>query len=397
MINSVIRLGLACLVALAPAAAHSAPPSLQLSGFGTIGVVAIDQSDLRFARVGVDHLGSESPDFGPDTVIGIHGNLVFSPRTALVAQVLSRESPRGDYNPRAALAFLSHNISQTLTVRVGRLRIPFFMLSDSLDINYANPWIRPPVEVYGLNPFTDLDGVDLLFRTRIGSADLEIHPYLGKSYITFHRSGNAQLKELVGINLTITTEQLTFFLGHGESRLKLKWSDPDFLRLSASLPPAVSGELAGDDGHAAFSALGLQWDSGDWLLIGEYARRVNRRYANSAHGWHFTVGRRFDSLMPYLTLARQTEDRPVTTATTGSPVIDPMLDNFLASRNMAQRSITLGTRWDFRDDAALKLEISHARSIGNSWGSFFPHGDPVTTDLRNRRVNMLGVSLDVTF
>lgn len=395
MTRRMLALGAAFLL-MGASTLRAEQPSLQISGFGTVGMVAVSQSDIRFIRVGLDHPGAETPDFGPDTVVGIQGNLVFSPRTALVAQVLSRESPLGDYNPRASLAFLSHSLAPELTVRAGRLRIPFFMLSDSLDINYANPWIRPPVEVYGLNPFSDLDGIDFLFRTRIGSADLEVHPYFGRSRIPIHRDGRGRLDRLIGVNLTVTTEHLTLFAGHGESDLDLRWGDPNFTLMTSVMPPEVNRELSGDDSYAAFSAVGFQWDDGDWLVIGEYARREVRRYVNSAHGWHFTVGRHFDNLMPYLTLARHTEDRPVAKATLPPP-LDAFLDGFLVSRNSAQRSITLGTRWDFRRDAALKVELSHIQTTSHSWGSFFPRGDPATTDLRNRSVNMLGVSLDVTF
>lgn len=396
MIRSLRTVSVALAMACAATPLHAEAPRLQISGFGTVGAVAVSQSDIRFIRVGLDHPGAESPDFGPDTVLGVQGNLTFSPRTSVVVQLLSRESPQGDYNPRASLAFLSHSLAPELTVRAGRLRIPFFMLSDSLDINYANPWIRPPVEVYGLNPFSDLDGIDLLFRTRIGNADLEVHPYLGRSYIPIHRKGSARLDRLMGVNLTFTTERLTLFLGHGESDLELKWSDDNFDVLTAVMPPEVNRELSGNDGYATFSSAGFQWDDGNWLLVGEYARRVNRRYANSAHGWHFTVGHRFENLMPYVTLARHTEDRPITTASAPAP-LEPFLDGFLASRNLAQRSITLGTRWDFRRDAALKIEFSHTQTFDNSWGSYFPRGNPATTDPRDRAINMLGVALDVTF
>ncbi|MDO9598739.1 MAG: hypothetical protein Q7J47_13545 [Azoarcus sp.] len=396
MIKALRAGGIALVMACTATSTLADAPSIHLSGFGTLGMVAVNQSDIRFIRVGLDHPGAESPDFGPDTVLGIQGNVVFTPRTSMVVQLLSRESPQGDYTPRASLAFVSHSLAPELTVRAGRLRIPFFMLSDSLDINYANPWIRPPVEVYGLNPFSDLDGIDLLFRTRIANADLEIHPYLGRSYIPIHRDGKARLDRLMGVNLTLTTERFTLFVGHGESDLTLKWSDANFSLLTAIVPTEVNRELSGNDGYATFSSAGFQWDDGRWLLVGEYARRVNRRYANSAHGWHFTVGHRFENVMPYVTLARQTEDRPITTASVPAP-LEPYLNGFLASRNMAQHSITLGARWDVRRDAALKVELSHTQTRNDSWGSYFPRGNPAITDPRDRAINMLGVALDVTF
>lgn len=398
-----LTLSLAVAAAQVPAQAQVAEPEVRWSAFGTLGAVVTSDDDLRFARIGIDHPGAESPDFGPDTVFGVQANLALSEQTGAVMQLVSRESPRGDYTPRVTLAFLSHALTPTLTARVGRMRVPFFMLSDSLDINYANPWVRPPVEVYGLNPFTDLDGIDLFFRSRIGNADIEIHPYAGSSYIPVYRRGNGKLRELFGINLALSTEHLALHLGHAEAKLALRWSDADFDTLVGALRAtgqgAIANELSGDDGYASFSSAGVQWDDGEWLLIGEYARRENRRYGNSAHGWHLTVGHRFGATLPYLTIARQTQDRP----TSGNVALPPgspfaaFIDGFDTSRNLAQRSATLGVRWDFSRNAAFKAEFSHMRTASDAWGSFFPRGNAATAQLGGRSINVLSLSVDVAF
>ncbi|MCK9259144.1 MAG: hypothetical protein RBT39_00435 [Azoarcus sp.] len=398
MTRRLVALGAALLLTLPATFAHAELPGLQLSGFGTLGMVFTGQSDLRFTNFGIDQPDSDNPDFAPDSVLGVQANMMFSPSLSAVLQLVSRENPKGNYDPHASLAFLSYNVSEEATVRLGRMRIPLFMLSDSLNINFANPWIRPPAEVYGLNPFTDLNGIDLLYRTRLGSADLEIHPYMGTSSIAIYSSGSARLTRVLGVNLTLSTEQMTVFVGHGESPLTLHWGDDNFTLLESLMPPDVNDKLSGNDGYAAFSSAGFQWDDGQWLMIGEYAKRTASRYVNSGHGWHLTLGRRFGNIMPFVTIARQTQDRAVASASFANPLQTAVFEGFLVSRNGAQRSITLGSRWDFRRDAALKVEFSHIQSTGNSWGnSFFPHGDPALTDLTNRSVNMLGVALDVTF
>lgn len=383
-----------------PALGQQASP-WQLSGFGTLGMVATSQSDIRFARIGVDRPGSETPDFGPDTVLGIQANISLSPQTSAVLQLVSRERPANGYLPHPSLAFVSYTPSPDLSIRLGRLRVPFFMHSDSLDINYALPWIRPPVEVYGLNPFSDLDGIDVLYRTRIGSTDLEFHPYAGRSAIPIYKNGRGRLDRLLGFNVSIMTDRLTLFVGHATSPLTLHWGDPDFDRLVSILPPELNRELSGGRGHASFSSAGFQWDDGSWQLTGEYARRVNRRYANSAHGWHLTVAHRVDALTPYLTLARQTEDRPIAhydfPTTLPGQLQRHAFEQFLISRNVAQRSITVGIRWDIQRNIAIKTEYTHTKTLHDSWGSYFPRGDVLTNAPIDRSINMLGLSVDVTF
>lgn len=401
MIRKMLALASVLLVSLAASGARADAIGLQFSGFGTLGMVTTDASDLRFDRLGYDRPGPEDPDFSADSVIGIQANLVFTPQSSAVIQFISRENPNGNYDPHPSLAFVSQRLSQETTVRVGRLRIPFFMLSDSLNVNFAHPWIRPPNEVYTLNPFSDLDGIDLLFRTRFGEADLEIQPYFGRSYIPIYARGNAHLTRLAGINFTLTTEHLTLFLGHGESPLKLHWGDDDFTTLTSIMPAEVNQELSGNNGYAAFSAAGFQWDDGQWVLIGEFAKRVNRRYANSAHGWYLTAARRFGNLMPYLTFARQRQDRAVTSASFAGPIASiqaAALEGFLVSRNGAQDTVTVGTRWDFSRNAALKVELSRVRTTNDSWGnSLFPRGEPSLAKVQDRSINVLGVAIDVTF
>ncbi|ANQ83765.1 hypothetical protein [Azoarcus olearius] len=393
---------LALLLGLAPPARADAP-EIRWSAFGTVGAVVTDDEDVRFIRSGIDHPGAESPDFGPDSVLGVQGNINLSEQAGAVLQVISRENPEGDYTPRVTLAFLSYALAPTLTARIGRMRVPFFMLSDSLDINYANPWVRPPIEVYGLNPFSDLDGVDLLYRTRIGNTDLEIHPYAGSSYIPIHRRGNARLRELYGINLALTHDHLSLYLGHAEARVALHWDDNEYNTMTAQLRSfglgSVVAQLSGNDGYAAFSSAGVQWDDGRWLLIGEYARRENRSYANSAHGWYVTVGRRVGATLPYLSFARHTQDRPTSGSSAvpaGSP-FQPFIEGFDKSRNIAQHSTTAGVRWDFTRNAAFKAELSHIRTDPDAWGSLFPRGNPAFARMGDRSYNVLSVSVDVAF
>ncbi|MDR2260618.1 MAG: hypothetical protein LBE06_06735 [Azoarcus sp.] len=374
----------------------------QISGFATLGMVATGSRDVRFIRPSVNHPGGENPDFGPDTVIGVHGDIPLGPRAALVLQAISRESTLGSFDPRASLAFVSYAVTPNVTVRMGRVRVPFFMLSETIDINYANPWIRPPTEVYSLNPFNELDGIDFLVRTGIGGVNIEIHPYYGSSILPIYQGGHSHLSNTRGLNISVAAGPLTLFVGHAESEFALKWSGNDFLALSAALnavtPNAANilGKLSGNDGFSTFSALGAQWDDGRWLLIGEYTRLNSRRYTHDAHAWEVTVARRFGNFTPYLTLARHTEDEPVSTDTTGIAQIDGALRAFIASRNLSQRSVTLGTRWDFYRNTALKLEFNHARISGESWGSFFAR-DPMNARMRDRSINTLGVSVDVTF
>lgn len=391
--NRALLHAVALLALHAPAAAADTP-ALTLSGFATLGLVSTRADDLRFARIGIDAPGDDNPDLGPDSVLGLQANLRLGDDSAAVLQVLTRETPRGDHDPRPSLAFVSHRFTPELTARLGRLRIPFFMLSDSVDINYSHPWVRPPVEVYGLNPFTDLDGLDVLFRTRVGDTDLEVHPYLGRSGIPVVGGGRARLSRLAGLAATLSKDNLSVTAGHAVAELSVERDSAASRALVATLPPAVAARLSGSGARATFSSIGFQWDDGRWLLAGELARTTAARFSSSAHGWMLTAGHHLGRTTPYLTLARQYRDEAILDPAVAAA--DPRLAFFNRLRNQAQRSVTAGVRWDVVDKVALKAEASRIHTDADAWGSFFPVGSGAPRQ-GERSINVLSLSIDVVF
>ncbi len=381
---------------------HAQAPDVHLSGFATLGAAVSDRDDMWFYRSGLNKPGSDRVDLGSDTLLGLQGSLKLGDSGDLTVQLLSRENTRGNYDPRIAWAFWRYDVSPALSIRLGRLRVPFFMLSDSLNVNYANPWVRPPEEVYSLNPFSELDGIDLLLRLPAGRLELELQPYFGAGRIKLINGGTAELRDVRGLNLALIGERFSVHLGHGSGRLAVDWGDPGFRALSTALRDAggdlvtLAERLAGRKGQASFSSAGFQWDNGRQLLIGEIVRRRADRYVNSAHAWYLTAGQRIGAFTPYVGYARQRQDRPVAHATIAHPGLAAGFEAFNVSRNDAQRSITLGTRWDFARNAALKAELSRSRVARDAWGSYFPR-DAGGTQPGGRTAHLLSISLDVVF
>jgi len=388
------------IAVLASAHGAHAAPDWQVSGFATLGAVYTRSDELQFARVGIDAPGGDHVDLGPDSVLGLQLGLQFGQGTGAVVQVTTRETQRGDYDPRPALAFVSHALSPGLTVRAGRLRSPFFMLSDTADINYSQPWVRLPAEVYGLNPFADLDGIDLLHRSRVGDAFVEIHPYFGASRIPVIGGGHARLQRLRGLTMTVEAGEFSFSAGHALAELaahRTSQSYYDFIERTG-LSPALQARLSGSGADASFSSLGMQWDDGSWRIVAELARLNADAFVNSATGAYVAVGRRFGALMPYLSLARQRQDAPlVDPSLADSAASASALALFNRSRNQAQRSITVGGRWDFSPQAALKTEFSHIVTDRGAHGTFIARDDPFAFGLDQRSINLLSVSVDVVF
>ncbi|WP_435750649.1 hypothetical protein [Thauera sp. AutoDN2] len=392
----VAALALGLLQGLCAPAARGTDIDWRLSGFATLGAVQTRSDTLQFARVGIDAPGGQRTDLGPDSVLGVQADVRLSERNAFVLQLVTRETQRGDYDPRPALAFLSHALSPELTLRAGRFRSPFFMLSDTSDINYNQVWVRPPVEVYGLNPFSDIDGIDLLYRAHIGDMFVELHPYFGRSRIPVINGGQARLSKLGGMTLTLESGSLSLSAGYAKADLAVERTSPGFVDFASTLPQALRAELSGSGASASFSSLGMQWDDGVWRFSAEVARNTASKFSNSATAAYASAGRRFGSVMPYLSVARQWQDQPLVEAAEW-PGYEDRIKGFNRSRNQAQKSFSVGMRWDFAPSAALKAEFTQARTSRNALGTFIARDDPFAPGLDRRTINLLSVSVDVVF
>lgn len=395
------RLICLCALWLAVALPARADGDWRVSAFGTIGAVRSTDEDAALLRQGISTPGRDGTDFGPDSILGVQVSRPFDHGGDLTAQVIVREDQTGHIEPRLAWAFARLAPIADVEIRIGRMRAPFFMYSDSIWINYANTWVRPPVEVYGLNPFSDLDGADLMWRSRIAEYDLELRPFAGRSRLEL-QAGTARLNRVFGINMAIHHDEYSLQVGHAESPFELPWNDPIFHAVDAALRSSpfapVAEDLAGKDGYARFDSIGIQWDGGRYLFSAEYARRSVNRYTTSAHGWQLTGGRRFGPLTLYGVTARQVTDSPVTGADLSAiPPLQAGLDAFLESRTTAQHSFTAGLRWDFHRNAAFKIEFSQAKLDRHSWGSFFPAEDSGVIFLGGKRINLLSASIDLSF
>lgn len=389
---------LAAVVLLAQCSLASALDGLQLSGFGTIGLILDDDDRFFFNRPGKqqDAPGRNHSSSG-DSLLGLQGTLGITPSTDATVQVLIEEDHHNDLTPRLSWAFIRHELQPDLTLRAGRMRAPSFMHSDSLNVNFASPWVRPPIEVYSLHPFSELNGVDLLYRTRIGRLDVELQPYLGSGSLRFP-DGSASLNGSVGISADLRSGDLRLRLGHAQARFDLHYGDPLFLLARDSLVATGRGNLvsrlSGDDGRVSFSSVGFQWNHDALQLSGELAYRRSSKLVSSGYGWHLTATYQRGAFTPYLTLAQQTTSRPVLD---GAVAHEPLIAAYLASRSVDQRSVSIGVRWDIAVNAALKLQWSRSRVRDDAWGAFFPVPEQTLDTPAGKRLDVVNLTLDFVF
>lgn len=400
MISKLVgALSLALAASIASASDTSA---LSLTGFGTVGFVYTDDGEAQFVRWGVNKPSDSRLDLSPDSILGIQASLPLAPKVDATVQIVSSEDSLGSYTPHVTWAFLRYALTPSVTIRGGRMRAPFFMLSDSLQVNYTNVWVRPPVNVYSLVPVNELDGIDLLYREQVSGLELEVHPYFGNSKLDLFDDSVVELRDTVGLNLAVRYDNLTLHFGHAETRFSYIRSSNSSIQLknaliaSGAAGQALAAQIGGEQGHARFDSLGFQWDDGRNIISGEYAKRRTNRYIPSVEGAYLSVGRRIGAVTPYVLFSKQntleqTLRGPVPTGFAQS------IGFFNLIRDNSQETLTLGARWDLNRMLALKAEWTQAHLERASAGSFYPTSAAAATRIGGRTLNTLSVSMDVLF
>jgi hypothetical protein len=389
-----LRCALAAGITLAfasiAAQGQDAAPVMSFSGYGTVGVVHSDENRAdylvdAFKPNGPSRTHGWSGDV--DSRIGGQVTATFSPRLSAVVQVIAQQRYNDTYYPTVEWANVKYQITPDLSIRGGRVVLPVFMVTDTRRVGYANPWVRPPVEVYSMVPLSNNDGVDAAYRMLLGPVSNTLQVTAGRSDSRFpdsieFGSGTAKVRELLAVNDTFEMGFLTGRASYGSARLTIPEFAPlfDAFRQFGPQGAAIANRYGIDNRRVTFVGWGVSYDPGTWFLMGEWARFDTRSVVGAKKAWYVSGGYRFGKFTPYATYARikadsNTSDPGLTL--TGLPAqlagfaaqINGILNTQLNSPPR-QNTVSAGVRWDFVRNASLKLQYDRVSMDAGSFGTF---------------------------
>jgi len=399
-------LGLACATLVLSNAAYaqseqSGGPIFSFDGFGTLGLAHSSEdkadflaNDLQGTGAGRGH--SWSPDV--DSRLGVQFSAQFTQQFSAVLQVVSEQRYDKSYRPQVEWGNVKYAFTPDLSVRVGRIVTPSFLESDTRKVGYAQPWVRPPVEVYGLVPLTNSDGVDLNYRLRLGAASHNLQVAYGSSSAEVpENGGTVSAKDAWLIADTMEYGAMTLHAAYSQSKFSLDQFAPLFngYRQFAANPAvqayapqaaaqadALADRYDPDDTPITFFSIGASYDPGDWFVMAEWGQTDTRSVFGKRQAWYATGGYRLGKFTPYITYAEADLKSPqsdpgVTALPGGAPFA--VLNADAASLNAAlneqlagapiQKTISVGVRWDFARNVAFKLQYDYSRLGKNSPGT----------------------------
>ncbi|SEA01632.1 hypothetical protein [Alkalimonas amylolytica] len=234
-----------------------------------------------------------------DTRLGLQGTVRFQPGLSLTAQGVARGS---DSSVNLEWLYLSYDLTNEITLQVGRKRIPLYYYSDFQDVGLAYIWARPTQALYGWEA-SNYNGASVRYATFSGHWEIQASAFAGNE--TVRKSGFARIydevnqdirwRNILGADLEVTRDWFTARVVYLQSDNSItdKPDSADFSR------PADKQRVFG---------LALNADFNDWLILSEFNTNTRKsrdeELSIPAPAMSVGVGRRIGAWTPFINYAR---------------------------------------------------------------------------------------------
>lgn len=383
------KLGIASLVlsllSLGTARAdETAAPSYTISGFGTVGLAhsSEDQADFTnspfIKKTGAGF--SDNWSANVDSVFGVQVMANVNPQASAVLQVISQQRYDGTYTPEVEWANVKYQFTPDFNMRVGRIAMPTLLVSDYRYVGYSIPWVRAPMELYGFIPITKNDGLDASYRLHLGGAASTFQASFGSSKVKNPNDVSPSLiKNAAGIFNTTEIGPAIFHFAYQEADLTFPQTNPlfDGFRQFGPAGMAIADKYDVNNRRVQLTSLGATYDTDEWFVMGEWSKIESNSFIGKQIGWYVSGGYRLGEFTPFATYSKSeklsnTADPGLNPATLPPPLagaaaaLNAGLSNLL--QGSTGQTLSLGSRWDFRRNTALKLQYDRVKLDANSSG-----------------------------
>lgn len=332
------------------------------SAFGTLGVVRSSTDQADYVRELQVKGATKSPSVMVDSNLGLQLTAKANDWLSATVQTLTAERDTDQFSTRFEWAYVKLVPMDNLNLRLGKVVLPNFLVSDSRRIGYANTALRPSNEVYGLDLLTNgITGGDLSYAWHVGGGVLTASAAYGTT-------------KAVGFDVKNTRN------------LNLVW-DGDWytLRLGQTKAEPQVGELLGLNVKEVytFNGAGFTVDRSNVVLQGEYVQRRSSAAATliAANAWYLQAGYRMGPWLPYASYGERKAAK--------SSIVAP------------QNTLALGARWDAMKSTALKFQIERIDPKGTGGASFATRGASggglSTAPNLSGKVTTLSVAVDFVY
>src|SRR5690606_21735079 len=282
-----------------------------------------------------NHIGFKS-----DTVAAIQFDYQVSSNIDAVVQIQSNGSD--NYDLTTPWAFLRYNLSPSTKIRAGKMRAPVYLYADSIDVGYTYPWVRPPIEMYGVTPIS-YQRVDVLYTFNVGRWNNTLQVLFGDADDS-NNGIDVRSDYMAGAGLTLNNDAWT---------VRASYTRADNTSLSGTGSPTFG------PGAIDYYSAAVRYDNGSVFALVEGKHVKTNDELNTTlptmDGFYATLGYQFTEFMPYVTWAKTySVDEGNLVAPFGKP--------------QSQESLGIGLRYNLTDKVVLKGEATKYDNFNGTSG-----------------------------
>lgn len=369
----------------------------RLNGFISVGAGMTLDEDQTFITDPVN-FGTYTNELSikPDTMVAIQSLSKVNDRLSATAQLVGFAGT--DFDVEFEWAYVNYDLLNTVDLKVGRIRMPIFNYSSSLDLGYSYVWVRPPVDVYNV-PFTSLEGASADWDISIGDWFGTVSAYFGETDGIDPESGSfVNFESILGGSVLLENGSFSVRASHSVDEdvtvTRTFYNSLADLADDATINGSVASVTLDLELPMTFSSISATYDNGTAFLNAEYALTAfTNDLNNDETAWYATAGYRVGDFTPHFTYGSFSQKTNSTSSVELPVAVGPTtaLSYAVADYPQEVTSWTAGVRWDFDIAAALKLEYT-SRSDNTEEptgleGQWSPFGD----------AQAISVAVDVVF
>ena len=394
--------------------AYAEKENVKISGFGTIATATSDSNRYQFRadRSQAELAKKDGFAFKPLSLIGVQLDYSISDDLDFVGQFVYREQDEQNLDSITQMAFLRYDISPSWQVRAGRLAADIFHFSDTRDVSIAYPWVKVPTEVYGIVPARSFDGGDINYTKPYDSFNLMIKGFWGSGESDFSSDGYSPIafNNLRSIGVELVSFDWSVAFKHTQTEADNDYEELAVVAASvAQLQPLWSGasdfsrEVSLKNTTIQYTSVYFNRFFNAWELSGElsyidsnsialrpsFNGFLNLSYLHGAHTFYALYS--FAETDTYF-LSKEQPSFPINDSTAQLAMF---VEEVASSLAHDQQTLSLGWRWDLRENLAFKVQLE--RTDVEARGTGLRARDGLVVDDEDGVVHTLFLALSFSF
>jgi len=304
-------------------------------------------------------------EYDNDSLYALQASSNLGDGLTVTGQIIARGAE--NYQPEFEWMYASYNLTPTLNMKIGRVRTPFYMLSEYLEVGYTYQWIRPPKEVYAAS-ITNMDGVSFLYNMPIGNIDSQYMITIGnrQDFSDDPTATVSDYKPLIAANAQFEFGAYTTKLIYTQGDITFKSPAIDGATAALSTDTAFAKYAVIENTPVTFTGFAFIWDVSPLAVMFEYAHIGFDPLIFAADETRmlaaFTYSLNDANAVTYSWSSNEKESdsglaAKLDSANANFATHQAVVNGSLAALDSEVTTHTLGYRHDFHDSAAAKIEF----------------------------------------